>query len=68
VSFERKKIVTASNAKRRKTVAKKPVKAKRKSLQKRKGVTASRKKKKSVLFTQRIRNVVLFLVIFFILS
>ena len=68
MSFERKKIVTASNAKRRKTVAKKPVKAKRKSLQKRKGVTASRKKKKSVLFTQRIRNVVLFLVIFFILS
>jgi len=37
VSFERKKIVTSSNTKRRKPVTKKTVKAKRKSLQKRRG-------------------------------
>ncbi len=63
MSFERKKIVKSTQKRK----AKKPIQVKKKSLQKSRP-SRSRKKKKWVIMAKRIRNIVLFLIIFFILS
>ncbi len=67
MSFEKKKIVKSTSSSRKKPIARKPTRVRKKSPQKRRWSVGARKKKKSVIFTQRIRNIVLFLVMFFVL-